>query len=243
MTSQTKLEGTVTALLARNDALVAKVQRLERGLRRGARTSMSSDATPRASFNYMHADASLTSQSLESTLSEIRFQSSLLASRVYRRVKRAESLISFDSSNLGSAAWSIFSGLSLSDMSVLSAIALPLYQSDITNAESYEFGEEPDLSRVQMELEFTNLRLSIADWKHLDVKNFGALLLVGDFHVNVEGFSYGPVSGVFEKVSKLFLVAGCAELICIDRHASIFSKRCFWQSDTRTRSYRRSLRL
>jgi hypothetical protein len=202
MTSQTKLENTVTALLARNDALVAKVRRLEKGLWTGPRTSMSTDATPRASFNYMQADASLTSQSLESTLSGMRFQSSLLASRVYRRVRRAESLISFDSSTLGSAAWSIFSGLSLSDMSVLSAIALPLYRSDITNAENYEFGEEPDLSRVQMELEFTTLKLSITNWKHLNVKDFGSLLLVGDFHVNVEGFPYGPVSGVFEKVSE-----------------------------------------
>lgn len=53
---------------------------------------------------------------------------------------------SFRSSVARSHNWSIFSDLSLGDISILSIIALPLYQDDITNAEHYDFREEVDLT-------------------------------------------------------------------------------------------------
>ncbi|KAF2727654.1 hypothetical protein EJ04DRAFT_132590 [Polyplosphaeria fusca] len=71
------------------------------------------------------------------------FESDLETSRVYRRAaKNRESLSSCSSSALGSRAWSVFSGLSLADLSVISVIALPLYPADFCNSEHYDFGSQ-----------------------------------------------------------------------------------------------------
>ncbi|VUC25060.1 unnamed protein product [Clonostachys rosea] len=71
------------------------------------------------------------------------FELDLEASRVYRKAKRDTMDFSFRSSFAGSIAWSIFSGLSLSDISAVAAVALPIDPKDLTNAHRYEFSNSP----------------------------------------------------------------------------------------------------
>ncbi|CAG9989491.1 unnamed protein product [Clonostachys byssicola] len=67
------------------------------------------------------------------------FELDLEASRVYRMAKRDTMDFSFRSSLAGSIAWSIFSGLSISDIPAVAAIALPIQPRDLSNAHRYEF--------------------------------------------------------------------------------------------------------
>jgi len=67
------------------------------------------------------------------------FEFDLNTSRVYKRTLPYECDVSFRSSAVRSHAWSVFSGLSLSQISAISAIALPIYSFDIFNREWYEF--------------------------------------------------------------------------------------------------------
>lgn len=68
------------------------------------------------------------------------YKDSLETSRVYRRAQRDTVDYSFRSSVIMSRAWSILSGFSLSDISAISVIALPVYQNELTNAQHYVFG-------------------------------------------------------------------------------------------------------
>ena len=69
------------------------------------------------------------------------FEQDLKASRVYRRAKRHSLDISIRSSVARTHAWSIFSGLSLGQISSISVLALPLYPTDISNPEHYALKE------------------------------------------------------------------------------------------------------
>ncbi|KAK4160643.1 hypothetical protein QBC43DRAFT_303568 [Cladorrhinum sp. PSN259] len=70
------------------------------------------------------------------------FEWDLELSRVYRRAQNTRNSMdfSFRSSIARTNAWSIFSGLSLGDISVLSVIALPIYADDLQNPHHYDFG-------------------------------------------------------------------------------------------------------
>lgn len=65
------------------------------------------------------------------------FEDDLEASRVYRRNQRNTCNCSFVSSAARTNTWSIFSGLSLADVSNISVIALPLCQEDVSNYSNY----------------------------------------------------------------------------------------------------------
>lgn len=69
------------------------------------------------------------------------FEGILKASRVYRRARRDSTDCSFRSSIPQSHAWTALSDISLSDISVISVIALPLQRNDITNQQRYDFTE------------------------------------------------------------------------------------------------------
>lgn len=71
------------------------------------------------------------------------FEDDLEASRVYRRAQRDTMDFSFRSSIAGTNSWSVFSGLSLGDVSIMSVIALPVYSRDLVNPEHYDFGNGP----------------------------------------------------------------------------------------------------
>jgi hypothetical protein len=86
----------------------------------------------------------------QATAFRFAFENDLETSRVYKRTQHYSSDVSFTSSAVRTHAWSIFSGLSLADVSVISAIALPLYSCDISNSQWYKFGEsgQIDLQRA-----------------------------------------------------------------------------------------------
>ncbi len=69
------------------------------------------------------------------------FESDLEASRPYRRAQRDTVDFSFRSSVAHSNAWSLFSELSLSDVSLMSVIALPVYADEVGNSHHYAFGK------------------------------------------------------------------------------------------------------
>ncbi|KAF2801315.1 uncharacterized protein BDZ99DRAFT_483808 [Mytilinidion resinicola] len=74
------------------------------------------------------------------------FESDLETSRVYRNAQSSHCDASFASSVARTNAWSIFSGLSLADVSVISVIALPVYSVDIENRQWYTFGDVDKVS-------------------------------------------------------------------------------------------------
>jgi hypothetical protein len=78
---------------------------------------------------------------------ELSYEDDLKLSRVYSRTQLYESDVSFTSSAVRTHAWSVYSGLSLAEASVISAIALPLYSHDISNSQWYKFGEASQTDR------------------------------------------------------------------------------------------------
>jgi len=69
------------------------------------------------------------------------FDEDLESSRVYKRVAEYDYCDrSFKSSALRTNAWSVLSGLSLAAISVISVIALPVFENDVANPEHYTFG-------------------------------------------------------------------------------------------------------
>ncbi|CZR69108.1 uncharacterized protein PAC_19009 [Phialocephala subalpina] len=86
------------------------------------------------------------------------FEVDLSNSRVYQRTELYECDVSFTESNVRTHAWSIFSGLSLSEISLIAAIAVPIFETDISNAQCYQFG---DYSAPE---EITVLRMDDKSW-------------------------------------------------------------------------------
>ena len=72
--------------------------------------------------------------------SRLSFEDDLNGSRVYKRTQFYESDVSFTTSAIRTHSWSIFSGLSLAEVSIISAIALPLYLFEISNSQWYDVG-------------------------------------------------------------------------------------------------------
>lgn len=75
------------------------------------------------------------------TAFQLEFEEEFNSSRPYRRTQRNSADISFTSSAARKTAWSIFSGLSLADISVISVFALPLYPHEISNGQRYSYKE------------------------------------------------------------------------------------------------------
>ena len=74
------------------------------------------------------------------TIFQPSFQIDLEASRVYARTQQYTSDASFTTSIARTHAWSVFSMISLSQVSCISAIALPIYSEELSTTERYEFG-------------------------------------------------------------------------------------------------------
>lgn len=70
---------------------------------------------------------------------ESTFQKDLAASRVYRRVSKRGDQISLISGATSATPWSLLSGLSLADVSIISIVDLPICSSIITNSQRYDF--------------------------------------------------------------------------------------------------------
>ena len=70
------------------------------------------------------------------------FEEDLNRSRVYRKLRPRDSIYSIDNSQRASLTSSAFSELSLGDVSIVSVLCLPVWSSDLCNAEYYRFGCE-----------------------------------------------------------------------------------------------------
>jgi len=68
------------------------------------------------------------------------FEMDLQTSRVYQRVRPRDSIWTPTSSQRGSMALSMFSDLTLGDLSAVSVYNLPVWRTDLSNAEHYRFG-------------------------------------------------------------------------------------------------------
>jgi hypothetical protein len=69
------------------------------------------------------------------------FEHDLEASRVYQKARGSSAAFSFRSSIARSHAWPYLSYISLSDISIISVVALPIVPKDIINARRYTFLE------------------------------------------------------------------------------------------------------
>ena len=100
---------------------------------------------PVTDLNPVDAQSSINNQSgitLPSSHGFI-FEEELNSSWVYRRVARNPKIGNFSivSSAGRTASWSMLSGLSLSDLSNIAVLALPIYEVDLSNSSVYQFGE------------------------------------------------------------------------------------------------------
>ncbi|KAH7009894.1 hypothetical protein EDB80DRAFT_415205 [Ilyonectria destructans] len=153
---QEQLSINVNALLESNHALSRRLMNLEdacdiRSIAPTqpnlASTAGQTDLVSSPDFNLTSATTSQPSIAQEAaTASMFRFEDDLEASRVYRRAQRDTMDFSFRSSMAGTNSWSVFSGLSLGDVSIMSVIALPVYSKDLVNSEHYDFGNGPQPS-------------------------------------------------------------------------------------------------
>ena len=87
--------------------------------------------------NYSNCDTSNNIGTFSVNETGFAFESILEQSWVYRRNERNECDCSFVSSVQRSHAWSVFSGYSLADISILSVIAMPLTLRELANARYY----------------------------------------------------------------------------------------------------------
>ncbi|KAH7254364.1 Pleckstrin homology domain-containing protein [Fusarium redolens] len=154
---QEQLSNNVKVLLDSNDALSRRLMNIEDALdtqavisRRMSLLSLagspSQDTTQNSQSDATESPATSINTDTSNSISKFDFEDDLESSRVYRRALRETMDFSFRSSVARSHNWSVFSGLSLGDISIMSFIALPVYQDDITNAEHYDFGEEVALT-------------------------------------------------------------------------------------------------
>ncbi|KAI9858346.1 MAG: hypothetical protein M1824_004367 [Vezdaea acicularis] len=85
------------------------------------------------------------------------FDGDLQQSRVYRRARKRKDVFSISSAGAYSVSWSVFSGLSLSDISNIAAITLPIVSKDISNSALYQFGGLPPIVESGRETPVPNI--------------------------------------------------------------------------------------
>ncbi|KAM5358563.1 hypothetical protein ACJZ2D_015177 [Fusarium nematophilum] len=135
--SQQHLLSAVETLLEGNDNLANRMMGMETAIDAMSQRRSTTPFTSRT-------DSAVPPPAIprRSSLFEFGFEHDLKASRVYRRAKRDTMDFSVRSSVARTHAWSIFSGISLSNISEISVLALPLYADDIANPQHYNFGYE-----------------------------------------------------------------------------------------------------
>ncbi|KAG4253113.1 hypothetical protein FPRO03_07073 [Fusarium proliferatum] len=166
---QEKLSNNVKVLLDSNDALSRRLMNIEDALddqtiisRRMNILSLRASPSKNTS-QQLTTQLPATPNGTETSLiiSKFDFEDDLESSRVYRRAVRESMDFSFRSSITRSHNWSVFSGLSLSDISIISVIALPVYQDDITNAEHYDFGAPGPVVKQPLLIECLEVKLKL----------------------------------------------------------------------------------
>ncbi|KAH8729099.1 hypothetical protein GQ44DRAFT_823826 [Phaeosphaeriaceae sp. PMI808] len=148
--SHSQLLAITSVLLSSNRELSMRLARLETGLgvEESIRTARpESVITTNTVTGNMHNLRMETINEDASTiplfsLTDSQFEKVLMASKVYRKAKNFDIDASFRSSVVRSHAWTFLSDISLSDISSVSAIALPIFCKDISNMQHYRFRED-----------------------------------------------------------------------------------------------------
>ena len=143
-----KLQDSVEQLLRSNEDLAGRLK----GLEREGSVTTTRDQDDTSSIR--------TVRSLEDRLSKttigrsvgFAFEDELNSSRAYKKAVYRHSQASLTSSALFSTALSVFSNLSLAQVSNISMYALPIYSADIHNDEWYKFGENEVVLDTTVEL-------------------------------------------------------------------------------------------
>ncbi|KAJ0107714.1 hypothetical protein J7T55_010321 [Diaporthe amygdali] len=120
--------------------LAAKID----GLEREGSIIAQSEAQSIASREHRSGALSGISLIAQNTRFSLRFSfdRDLETSRVYNNANKRDSMASTSSTALHATALSMFSKLSLSQLSNISFYALPIYSNDLSNSQCYIFGEE-----------------------------------------------------------------------------------------------------
>ena len=152
--SQESLESSVATLLERNHDVAQRLGRLE-----SCMDTESILTRKRPSEGWDEKTVDLTPIPESDVATRFDFEADLASSRVYRQIKR-ETIDRYSrriSVARSTMAWSIFSEISLSAVSAISVLALPLFSSDLTNPQHYKFGNTDPASSKPIDTETTRL--------------------------------------------------------------------------------------
>ena len=107
------------------------------------------------------------------------FEYELNNSRVYRRSRKTnDRTLSIVSTAGRTASWSILSGLSISDISNLSVLAIPIHAEDILNPERYQFGDLAEQAQR-----------SVSDWPLTSQSSNGPLTVTSTDFIKDRSFN------------------------------------------------------
>jgi hypothetical protein len=123
--NHTKLLVLTTNLLDSNRTIASRLSLLERSLQ------------PNTGDNYSLLRDRLSTATTESQIPSFGFERKLESTWVYRKARRSTADVSFRTSMALSYAWSALSDVSLSNISNISVVALPISSSDLTNGHHY----------------------------------------------------------------------------------------------------------
>lgn len=137
------IEVILQKILSNNIDITARLQRVEESLTSNSRVDSVRSLNLHDSSG-SDQDVATNRQSILAvrwSIAKFSFESDLEQSRAYRKATRDTMDFSFRSSVVGSHAWSTLSDISLSNISMIAVVALPVFSSDINNSQHYSFGK------------------------------------------------------------------------------------------------------
>jgi hypothetical protein len=145
--SRSQLLANTSVLLTSNAELAQRLARLETCFQTATsvptnrpESLMSLDTITRYNANtQMETIAEDDPSAILTDLANSQYERVLELSRVYRKATNFDTDASYRSSVVRSHAWTMLTDISLSDISAISVIALPIQATDITNMEHYAF--------------------------------------------------------------------------------------------------------
>lgn len=141
--SMTRLCDLVQQVLASNQEMSLRLRNLDdktSEIAKPTATKVDNDASTTSSRT-TYPDLVNVSQGTQRNHFGFAFEEDLLASRVYRKPLYSDSRESLVTSAARTTASSILSALSLTDVSNISILAVPIYAHEITNSCRYDFGD------------------------------------------------------------------------------------------------------
>jgi hypothetical protein len=229
--SVTALKNLMEQVLASNQDLARRMESLEHGqsLRPvDNRTTIAPSVTSRRSDRF-----SISSFSRD--MFKFSFDHDLKASRVYRRISFRSSQLSLPTIDALSASWSMLSGLSMSQISNVSVLALPLTPDELSNGEQYKtpekiyavvkyqfIAERPDELSCEpgeiLTIAATCIRGKTAEW--VVAKTVGRLAMPGLVPLNYIEIKRVGSSTVVSDALKALQAAGIPDVVQWKREAA-----------------------